>query len=103
MKIITILFLLAFFLKLLWNVWFPYVLERRQKLWQAGQGQKPRAVSMMLFVELLFLSLSVVSSAVSLNEGILGRPKDIAVYGGLAIIASYLISILLTRFARKSQ
>ena len=82
-------------------MYFPCVLEKRQKLFQGGNGQRPRPVSMKLFIELLLLSLSIVSSAASLDESIIGRPKDIAVYGALAVIVSYLISILLTRVTRK--
>jgi hypothetical protein len=101
MKSVTQFLLILLLCKLSWNVWYPCVLELRYRRSLSGVGQAPKAVHMMLFVELLLLVLAVISAALSTGEGFWHRPALMALVGVIAIVCSYALASGLGKWIRR--
>ncbi len=90
-------------LKVLWNFGTAYVLIARSRRLTPGQ---PVSISMHFMLEILLLLLAVLTSLATLQEGVL-RPSQIALYGSIAIAASYmhlfLVGKLHTLLSRKPR
>ncbi len=90
-----------FLLKLLWNVLTPFVVERRHDAWKRGEGNKPGSISMALGVELALWLLLIISSAFSKEDWWLSHTKGVFLYGGCAIVVSYVLAAVVGILARK--
>ena len=80
-----------FALKILWNLTVPYDLA--WKAWRS-KGQKIRGISLMPYMEIGLLLLAIGAAALSDGQGWLRNPKNLAVWGGLAVAASYIHLVL---------
>lgn len=101
MQNLTIFFVMLFLVKLVWNIWLPFSLERKLKLWQSGMGRKPKSISMLIYIELTLLVLAIATAHFTDQDTLFGNPFEIGTYGVLAIIFSYLASIVLARVGRR--
>ena len=75
-----------FGLKILWNLTIPYDLAWRGL---RSAGQKTSSITFMTFVEVCLLLLAIGAAALSDGQNWFQSPKNIAIWGGLAIVASY--------------
>ncbi len=84
--IILYILLGLFGLKLLWNLTIPYELA-----WRGLRcaGQKSSGITIMPFVEIGLWMLTIGAAALSDGRNWLQSPKNVAVWGGLAIVISY--------------
>lgn len=89
---IIIIVAAIFGLKILWNVFTPFVLARRTLL---SAGDKPIGISMAPFVEVALLLLLIVLSALSAGSAWFNRPKEVALWGVVVIVSSYVLFVVL--------
>jgi len=75
-----------FSLKILWNLALPY---KMALMLLRCAGQKTSRVTFMTFVEIGFLLLSIGAAALSDGGNCFHSPRNIALWGALAIVASY--------------
>ncbi len=86
MTIVLYILVGLFTLKILWNLTVPYELAfRRSKM----AGQKS-GVSLMPYLEIAVLLLAIATAFFSGGRGWFHSPKNIAILGGLAVVASYI-------------
>ena len=73
-------------LKILWNLTIPYDLAWRT--WRA-RGQKVGGISLMPYLEVGLLVLAIGAAALYNGPSCFQSPKRVAIWGGSAIVASY--------------
>ena len=86
MTIILYILVGLFGLKILWNLAIPYELALRKT--NKG-GRKISGISIVPLVEIGLLLLAAGAAALSAKQGWLQSPKNIVIWGLLAIGASY--------------
>jgi hypothetical protein len=101
LHIFVIILTVLFALKLLWNILTPLIAERRLDAWKREGGNKPSSVSMVLGVELILWILLIISSALSREDWWISHTMDVFIYGGCAIVASYILAAFVGIFARR--
>jgi len=93
--ILTILFWVftgLFTLKVLWNILTPCALA--WELFKRG-GNKTRSMTMMPFVEIALLLMMILLSALSDGTAWFNHPTQVAVWGGVIIVGSYVLFVVL--------
>lgn len=98
MNLFYILFLL-FVLKLIWNLFVPVTLEIQFSKWKESGGTKPGAVSMAIGVEVMLLVLLCLTDLLSTDPH--WPAYLIFIWGGIAIVCSYLVGALAGTLMRK--
>lgn len=86
MTIVTYIIIGLLALKILWNLTVPYDLA--WKAWRA-RGQKVGGISLMPYLEVGLLALAIGVAALSNGPGWFESPKKVAIWGGSAIVISY--------------
>jgi hypothetical protein len=99
LNIIFIIFIVMFFLKLLWNIFFPAFLEWRDYCWRSGLSKnepKPESIDMALILELSLLLIIVILSF------FIDQSKSIFIFivGVFSVVISYVLSLLITKLIR---
>lgn len=84
--VLLYLLLCLFALKLLWNLALPY---RMAVALLKSEERKTSKVTFMTFVEIGLLLLAIGAAALAPGRDWLHNPKNIAVWGGAAILLSY--------------
>jgi Kef-type K+ transport system membrane component KefB len=79
-------------MKILWNILTPFVLVRRRLV---TTSDKPTAISMAPFVEIVLWLLLVFLSFFSTGSGLLHSPKKVALLGLVMIVGSYVVFAVL--------
>lgn len=93
--------LAIFLLKLVWNVWVPYVAERRLRRWKDQGGEAPAAISMAPLVEIFLWVLLVIFSLFIGEDSGLPNTAGVLIYGFLAIVVSYVFAAIVGSFSRR--
>jgi len=96
MTILLVIIMGIFCLKIVWNFGVPYELLRRQ--FNKDPKKRGGGISMMTFVEVFLLVAGIVLSAIAQGNSWLHSPKNVALWGGLVLVASYLHFILAGMF-----
>ena len=91
MTIVTYIFMGLLTLKILWNLTVPYDLAWRS--WRA-KGRKVGGISLMPYLEVGLLVLAIGAAALSDGPSWFQSPKRIAIWGGLAIVISYVHMVI---------
>lgn len=81
-----------FGLKILWNILTPFSLARGLL---KDCAKKTGGVTLMPFVEIALLIILIVFSAFSGNSAWFYRPLQVAFWGGVIIVGSYILFIVL--------
>lgn len=81
-----------FALKILWNLTLPY---KMAAMLSKCAGQRTSTVTFMTFVEIVLLLLAIGTAALSDGKNWLHSPKNIAVWGGVAIVISYVHLVIM--------
>ncbi len=93
---LSLILLALFCLKLLWNVLTPYVVER-------GLFRSSGSVSMMPIVEVGLWVLMILISVFSHEDWWLFHTASVFLYGAGAIIASYVLAIMVGRLVLRRK
>jgi len=95
--ITAIMFIVAvlFGLKIAWNIFTPVVLARRSL---SATTDKPTGISMAPFVEVVLLLVLILLSAFSGGSAWFHRPMQVALWGAMAIVGSYVLFAVLGVF-----
>jgi hypothetical protein len=94
--VLLYIFVCLFGLKILWNLIVPYELARRA--WK-GAGPRTSGISIMPLLEISLLLLAIGAAAWSGGGGWFHSPKDVALWGGLVVIISYVHLLIASRVA----
>lgn len=81
-----------FGLKIVWNIFTPIVLARRSLAEATGQKS---GISMAPFVEVILLILLIILSALSDRSAWFHHPKQVALWGLVVVIGSYVCFVVL--------
>jgi hypothetical protein len=86
MTLLMFIFVALFCLKIVWNLGTPYVLAcRRLK----ADASSTAGISMATVVEIVLLLLAVTTAALANGTTWFHSPKHLAIWGTIAIVASY--------------
>ena len=81
-----------FEMKIVWNIFTPIVLARRSL---RAPTEKPTGISMAPFVEIALLLLLILVSALSDGSAWFNHPTQVALWGGMTILGSYILFVVL--------
>jgi Kef-type K+ transport system membrane component KefB len=81
-----------FCLKIVWNFGVPYELLRRQ--FKKDPKMRGGGISMVTFVEVFLLILAIALSSIAQGDSWMHRPKNVALWGVLVLVASYVHFVL---------
>jgi|GEM_PF-2660813 len=94
LNLISIFLAIIFLTKLLWNVAVVYMLELDKNVKMVNEQDGPRSVSMALGVELTLWVFLITISMFSDGNLWINQTGNVFLYGGGAIIVSYLFTAI---------